>query len=84
MLDDGDLPDILLRYAASEVVYLQSWMSFTSIVRTSRPAEPQASIGRAEIYLHAQPQVPACRARNVYLQSWMQSTCRAKRSIPAY
>jgi len=70
MLDDGDLPDILLRYAASEVVYLQSWILFTYIVRSS--------IGRAEIYLHAQPQLPACRARNFYLQSWMQSTCRVR------
>ena len=75
------MPDILLRYAASEVVYLQSWMPFTSRVRSSMPPEPEVSLGRAEIYLHAQPQVPACRSRSVYLLSQTHFSCIARNSL---
>jgi len=81
ILDDEDLPDILLRYAASELVFLQSWMLFTCRVRSSTPAEPEASIGRAEICLHAEQQVPACTARSVYLQNQTHSSYITRNSL---
>jgi len=83
MLDNEHLPDILLRYAASEVVYLQRWMSFICRFRSSTPTEPEMSIRRAEIWLLAEPQVPACRAGCSLPAEPEVSTCKTKRSLPA-
>ena len=47
------------------------------------PVEPEVSICRVEICLHAELQVPACRARSVYLQTQTQSSCIARKSLRA-